>query len=170
LRSSRRANPVEPLKNEDAARSVHNKEEAMSEESFLDQMKAFGARLGLPKVDVDKLIDIQLKNIDAFAQSAHVAGEGAKAIAEKQRSIIDAALRETSEMVRDFHPAGDPQAVLAKQKDFAKRAFELTMQNTRDIAELTKKTTTTATTIVQDRLRSSLTELRDSVTRTGGGS
>jgi hypothetical protein len=42
-------------------------------------------------------------------------------------------------MVRDFHPAGDPQSILAQQKDYAKRAFELTMQNTRDIAELTKK-------------------------------
>jgi phasin family protein len=139
----------------------------MSEESFLDQMKAFGARLGLPQVDVDKLIDMQVKNIDAIAQSAHVAGEGAKALADKQRNIIDAAFRETSAMVRDFHPAGNPQAVLAKQKDFAKRAFELTVQNTRDIAELTKKTTTDATTIVQERLRSSLTELRNSVTRSG---
>jgi phasin family protein len=149
---------------------AENKEENMSEETFLDQMKAFGARLGLPEVDVSKLIDVQLKNIDAMAQSAHVVGEGAKAMADKQRSIVEAAFHETSAMVRDFHPAGDPQAALAKQKDFAKKAFELTVQNTRDIAELTKKTTTDATTIVQDRLRSSLTELRDSVSRTGGGS
>jgi phasin family protein len=149
---------------------AEDKEENMSDESFLDQMKAFGARLGLPEVDVNKLIDVQLKNIDAMAQSAHVVGEGAKAMADKQRSIVEAAVRETSAMVRDFHPAGDPQAALAKQKDFAKKAFELTVQNTRDIAELTKKTTTDATTIVQDRLRSSLTELRDSVSRTGGGS
>jgi phasin family protein len=149
---------------------AEDKEENMSDESFLDQMKAFGARLGLPEVDVNKLIDVQLKNIDAMAQSAHVVGEGAKAMADKQRSIVEAAFRETSAMVRDFHPAGDPQAALAKQKDFAKKAFELTVQNTRDIAELTKKTTTDATTIVQDRLRSSLTELRDSVSRTGGGS
>jgi phasin family protein len=71
-------------------------------------------------------------------------------------------------MVRDFHPVGDPQATLARQKDYAKRAFELTMQNTRDIAELTRKSTTDATGIVRDRLRASLTELRDSVSRAGG--
>jgi hypothetical protein len=41
------------------------------------------------------------------------------------------------------------------------------MQNTRDIAELTKKTTTDATAIIQERLRASLTELRDSVSRAG---
>ena len=142
----------------------------MATESLLDQIKNFGARLGLPKVDVDKLIDLQLKNIDAITQSAHVAGEGAKTLAAKQREIIDAAFKQTSDMVREFHPTGDPQEILAKQKDYAKKAFELTMQNTRDLADLAKKTTSDATTIVQERLRSSLAELRDSVTRTKGGS
>jgi phasin family protein len=136
-------------------------------ESFLDQMKAFGARLGLPKVDVDKLVDIQLKNIDALGRSAQATGEGAKALADKQREIIQAAFKETSAMVSGFRPVGDPQATLAKQQDYAKRAFELTMQNTRDIAELAKKTTTDATMIIQDRLRASLTELRESVSRAG---
>jgi phasin family protein len=136
-------------------------------ESFLDQMKAFGARLGLPKVDVDKLVDIQLKNIDALGRSAQATGEGAKALADKQREIIQAAFKETSAMVSGFRPVGDPQATLAKQQDYAKRAFELTMQNTRDIAELAKKTTTDATMIIQDRLRASLTELRESVNRAG---
>ena len=80
----------------------------MATKSLLDQIKSFGARLGLPKVDVDKLIDLQLKNIDAIAQSAHVAGEGAKTLAAKQREIIDAAFKQTSDMVREFHPTGDP--------------------------------------------------------------
>jgi hypothetical protein len=60
----------------------------MSTEAFIDQIKAFGARLGLPKVDVDKLVDIQLKNIDALGRSAQNAGEGAKALADKHREIM----------------------------------------------------------------------------------
>jgi phasin family protein len=134
-------------------------------ESFLDQMKAFGSRLGLPKVDVDKLIDIQRKNIDALGRSAQVTGEGAKALANKQREIMEAAFKETSAMVSAFRPGGEQQAILAKQQDYARRAIELTVQNTRDIAELATKTTTEATSIIQDRLRASLTELRDSVSR-----
>ena len=78
----------------------------MTTESFMDQIKAFGARLGLPKVDVDKLVDIQLKNIDALGRSAQTAGEGAKALADKQREIMEAAFKETSAMVRDFRPVG----------------------------------------------------------------
>jgi len=140
----------------------------MTTESFMDQIKAFGARLGLPKVDVEKLVDMQLKNFHALGRSARTAGEGAKAVAEKQREIIDAAFKETSAMVKDFHPSGDPQAIVAKQRDYAKKAFKLTMQNTRDIAQLTAKTTTEATEILRERLRAGLAELRDSVSRPGG--
>ena len=139
----------------------------MMTDSILEQMKAFGARLGLPKVDVDKLVDMNLKNIDALGRSAQVAGEGAKALAEKQREIVETAFRETSAMVRDFKPPGNPQEILAKQSEYARKAFEITMQNTQDIAELTKKTSTDATSILRDRLRDSLAELRESISRAG---
>ena len=50
-----------------------------------------------------------------------------------------------------------------KQTEFAKKAFDITLQNTRDIAELAMKTTSDATAIVRERLRESLSELRNSV-------
>jgi phasin family protein len=137
----------------------------MASESLLDQMKSFGARLGLPKVDVDKLVDMNIKNFEALSRSAQAAGEGAKALAQKQREIVEAAFRETSAMVRDFKPSGNPTELLAKQSEYAKKAFEITVQNTRDVAELAKKTSSDATAIVRDRLRESLAELRDSLTR-----
>lgn len=139
----------------------------MTTDSIVEQMKAFGARLGLPKVDVDKLVDMNLKNIDALGRSAQAAGDGAKALADKQREIVETAFRETSAMVRDFKPSGNPQEILDKQSEYARKAFEITMQNTKDIAELTRKTSTDATSILRDRLRDSLAELRDSISRVG---
>jgi hypothetical protein len=41
------------------------------------------------------------------------------------------------------------------------------MQNTRDITELAAKTAADPAAIIQERLRSSLAELRESVTRAG---
>jgi phasin family protein len=135
----------------------------MASDSFLDQMKAFGSKLGLPRVDVDKLVEMNRKNFEAFVKSASVAGEGAKALAEKQREIIQAAFKETAARVKDFHPAGSPQEVLAKQAEYARKAFEVAMQNTRDLAELTTKTTAEATKIVRDRIQENLGELQESV-------
>ena len=135
----------------------------MPSNSFLDQIKAFGARLGLPKVDVDKLVEMNRKNFEALMRSASVAGEGAKALAEKQREIVQVALNETSAMVKDFHPTGSPQEIVAKQSEYARKAFEVAIQNTRDLAELATKTTAEAAGIVRERIQDNLRVLRESV-------
>jgi phasin family protein len=57
--------------------------------------------------------------------------------------------------------------MLVKQTEFAKKAFDMTLQNTRGIAELAMKATSDATAIVRARLRESLSELRNSVSATG---
>jgi phasin family protein len=147
--------------------ALHKEEESMATQSFLDMIQEFGTGLGVPKVDVDKLIEVHRRNIDALGRSAQVATEGAKSLADKQREIIETAFRETSAMVRDFKPTGNPQEMLVKQTEFAKKAFDITLQNTRDIAELAMKTTSDATAIVRERLRESLSELRDSVSLAG---
>ena len=135
----------------------------MPSDSFLDQIKAFGARLGLPKVDVDKLIEMNRKNVEALMQSASVVGEGAKALAEKEREIVQVVFKETSAMVKNFRPTGSPQEIVAKQSEYARKAFEVAMQNTRDLAELATKTTAEAAGIVRERIHDNLRVLQESV-------
>ena len=137
-------------------------------DSFLDQMKAFGAKLGLPKVDVDKLVEMNRKNFDALMRSASVARESTKAFAEKQGEIIQAAIKETSAMVKDFHPTGSPQEIVAKQSEYARKAFEVAMKNTRDLAELATKSTAEAARIIRERIHDNLIELQESVSSVFG--
>jgi phasin family protein len=141
---------------------------AQDTQSWLDMLKKFGSELGLPKVDVDQLIETHRKNLDALERSAQVAAEGAKSLADKQREIVETAFREAAAMARDFKPTGDPKEVLAKQTEFAKKAFDIAVQNTRDVAELATKTTSDATAIIRDRLRESLNELAASLRRANG--
>jgi phasin family protein len=142
-------------------------EEKMTEatQSWLEMFKKFGSDLNLPKVDVDKLIEIHRKNLDAVEQSAQVASMGAKSLADKQREIIETVFSEAAAMARDFKPTGDPSEVLAKQTEFAKKAFDITIQNTRDVAQLATQTTTDASKIIRDRLQESLNELGASLRR-----
>jgi phasin family protein len=83
----------------------------------------------------------------------------------KQREIVEAAFGEVSAMARDFKPMGNPQEVLSKQAEFAKKAFDITVQNTREIAELTRQSATDATRIIKDRLKDSLAEIGASIDR-----
>jgi phasin family protein len=145
-------------------------EETMTEatQSWVELLKKLGRDLNLPKVDVDQLIEMHRKNIDALEQSAQVASGGVESLADKQREMIETAFREAAAMARDFKPSGDPKEVLAKQAEFAKKAFDIAVQNTRDIAQLATQTTTDASKIIQGRLRESLNELGASLRRAQG--
>ena len=136
--------------------------------SFLDMFKKFGTDLSLPKFDVDKLVEVQRKNIDALGRAAQAAGEGAQALGAKQREILETTFRETTQAVRDFKPGGDPAAIVAKQSEFARKAFEAALQNTRDVAELARKAATDPATILKDRMQENLKELQEALTRPGG--
>ena len=140
----------------------------MPSDSFLDQIKAFGARLGLPKVDVDKLVEMNRKNFEALMRSASVAGEGAKALAEKQREIVQVVFKETSAMVKNFRPTGSPQEIVAKQSEYARKAFEVAMQNTRDLADLATKSTAEAAKIIRERIHDNLSEWQGGASSTFG--
>jgi phasin family protein len=137
-------------------------------QSLADMLKKFGSDLKLPKVDVDKLVDVHLKNLDAFAQTAQIASEGAKALTVKQKEIVESAFDETLNLVKDFKPTGNPQEIIAKQTELARRAFDATIENTRDIAELVKKSSDDALAVISDRIRGSITEIRGSFERGGG--
>ncbi|HKI15324.1 MAG TPA: hypothetical protein VKA12_10040, partial [Roseiarcus sp.] len=58
--------------------------------SFVDIIRQFGSDLGIPKVDVDKLVETHRKNFEAFTQTVLVASDGVKSLATKQKEMIDA--------------------------------------------------------------------------------
>jgi phasin family protein len=152
----RRARPAAP-------RSVGTRkqqEETMAEDniSWRDRFRQFGGDLGLPKVEVEQLIESHRKNLDALGHSTQVAAEGAKSLATKQLEIVETAFRETAALVRDFKPTGDPKAVLARQTAFAKKAFNSVAQNILEVSELATRTTIDATATIRNRLRESLRE------------
>jgi phasin family protein len=78
----------------------------------------------------------------------------------KQKEIAESALREALNVVREFKPTGTPQEVLAKQTELARKAFDATIENTRDLAELVKKSNEYVYAIVVDRIRGSIKEIR----------
>ena len=95
------------------------------------------------------------------------AGEGAKALADKQREIMEAAFKETSAMVGGFHRVGDPQEHAHQTKglrETSPRAHDAEHTRRRRAGQEDDDRRDGDR---RDRLRESLTELRDSVGRAG---
>jgi phasin family protein len=130
--------------------------------SFASMFTKLAEDLKLPRVDTETLIEAHRKNIDALARSAEAASEGAKALAVKQREIVEEAIRETSAVVREFE-LESPQDAVAKQSELARRAFEAAIRNTGDVAQLVQKSSADALTIIQERMQQSFEEIRGSV-------
>ncbi len=128
--------------------------------SYIDMLRKFGNDIGLPKLDIDKLIETHRKNIDALGQSAKVAAEGAQSLAQKQREILEASLREALALVQNFQPLNNPQEILARQTEFARKVFDITLQGAQSTAEMARQSTTEAVKVIQDRIKHSFEEIR----------
>jgi phasin family protein len=133
--------------------------------SYIEMLRKFGSDLGLPKLDVDKLIEAQKNNIDALGQSARAAAQGAQSVAQKQREVLEAGLREAANLAREYQPLGRIQENLAVQTEFARKVFEIAVKGAQESATTARQSTGEAVKIIQDRLKESFEELRASVSR-----
>ena len=132
-------------------------------QNFTDMFKNLGEQLKIAPFDMTKIMEHQQKNLEAMTKSWQAMAGGANEVAKKQRAILDEAVKDVTAMVHDYKPGGSPQDMMAKQAEFAKKAMEAAIANTRDIAELTKKSAGEALTIVHDRMKESFDEIRSSV-------
>ena len=133
--------------------------------SYLDMFRKFGSDLGLPKLDVEKLLEAQKKNLDALGRSAKVAAQGVQSVAQKQREVLEAGLREATSLAREYKPLGKVEENLALQSEFARRVFDIAVKGAQDSTATARQSTTEAVKIIQDRMKESFEEFRDSVGR-----
>jgi phasin family protein len=133
--------------------------------SYLDMFRKFGSDLGLPKLDVEKLLEAQKKNLDALGRSAKVAAQGAQSVAQKQREVLEAGLQEATSLAREYKPLGKIQENLALQTEFAKKVFDIAVKGAQDSTATARQSTTEAVKIIQDRVKESFEEFRNSVGR-----
>ena len=102
-------------------------------QSYIDMLRSFGSNFGLPQVDVEKLLEMNRKNLEALGESAKVAAGGAQSVAQKQREVLEAGLREASALARSYQPMGNAQEILAKQTEFVKKVFDISVQGAREL-------------------------------------
>jgi phasin family protein len=130
--------------------------------SYIDMLKKFGSDLGLPKLNVDELLQSQKKNIDALGQSAKVAAQGAQTVAQKQREVMEAGLREAATLAGKYKPL-KVQENLALQTEFARKVFEIAVKGAQDSASTARQSTTEAAKIIQDRVKDIFEDFRASI-------
>ena len=129
-------------------------------ESFIDMFTKFGQDLKMPAVDVDAVIEHHRKNLDAFEKSAKASAAGASALMNRQREMLQDTLREITDMAQGIRSSGNPQDMMAKQAEFAKRSFEAAVRNAGEVAEMVQKSGAESIEILRERIRGAMDEIR----------
>ena len=80
-----------------------------------DPAAAFAA-FKLPTFDVDALVALQRRNIEAFSTVQKMAADSVKVLTTRQAEIARGAIDEYVAAVGEFYDAKDPKAGVAKQK------------------------------------------------------
>ena len=63
-------------------------------QNFTDMFKKFGEQLKVPSFDMTKIMEHQQKNLEAMTKSWQAVAGGASEIAQKQRAIFEAAMKD----------------------------------------------------------------------------
>jgi len=129
-------------------------------DTFLDMFSRFGRDLKLPNVDVEAIVSHHRKNLEALEKSARAGAEGASSLLQRQREMLQDTLREVTDMAQSYRAPGNPQELMAKQTEFARKSFETALKNAGEVAELVKKSGTESVDILRGRIKEAMEEIR----------
>jgi phasin family protein len=134
-----------------------------------DLGKAMGD-MRAPTVDLETVVAMQRKNMEALTQANQLAIEGAQAVMRHQMEMTRRTMEEFSTMFASFfQPNGSMEERLAKQAEISKTALEKGLANAREVAELMAKANTEAFGVLTRRVTETLEELRDYATKRTNG-
>jgi phasin family protein len=129
--------------------------------SFMDMFAKFGHDLKLPHVDVEAILDHHRKNLEALEKSAKVTAAGTASVMNRQREMLEETLREATDMANNYRAPGNPKELITRQTEFARKAFESTLSNAGEVAEMVKKSGTESIDILRARIKEAMAEVRD---------
>ncbi len=80
----------------------------------------------------------------------------------KQRSALEEALADITDMVKSATDTSDPGKALEKGSEFAKKSFETTIKNATEMTEIIRDSGAQSFEILKSRAEESISELRES--------
>lgn len=130
-----------------------------SSNPFLDMFQDFGKNLNIPGPDMNNIMDYHRKNLQALQAATQVGSSSAQALMAKQREALEKALAEITETVQSASQGGSPTEMAQAPMDLARKAFETTLQNTQEMAEIVRQGNEDAFEVLRARVMESIEDI-----------
>ena len=132
----------------------------------VDFSKVLG-EIKMPGVDVESILATQRKNIEAVTAANQLAIEGLQAVLRRQAEILRQSLEAAGTAATEVISAGTPEEKATKQAELLKTAFEKSLSNVRELAEMVAKSNTEAADVLAKRVSESLEEVKTAMSGKG---
>ena len=115
----------------------------------------------VPGMDPSILIEAQKKNMDALMAANQAAASGYQDLFKKQVAIFEETMSEAQKQMAAFDPSKMTPEAAEAQAQLAQAAYERAIRHMTELAEAAKDANSKAFAIVSERMKDSMTELRD---------
>lgn len=120
-----------------------------------------------PQVDVNKMLTLQRKNLEALSAAGQAINQSTQAIARRGAEFVRDNVEEALNASRDLMTgATTPDKAAAAQGDLAKQIFQGTMEQIREVSEMASKAQFEAFDILSNRFSRSIDEAKDLAPKT----
>jgi phasin family protein len=126
---------------------------------FMDASKML-SDFKFPGVDLEKVVAVQRKNVEALTSANQTALEGIQAIAKRQSEILRSMIEESNSVLKAMMEQGSPEEKMTKQADLLKTSFEKTLGHMRELSEMVAKSNREAFDVINSRVTESLEEMK----------
>ena len=98
------------------------------------------ATMKMPMVpNIEALMAVQKRNMEALSAANRIALEGAQAVAQRHMELMQQTMSEVGETMKALSAGDGPQAKAATQTDLLKRAYERAVANTKEMSDLIQR-------------------------------
>jgi phasin family protein len=101
------------------------------------------------------------KNLEALTRANEISISGLQAVATRQMEFVQKAVSEATQLSMQGAQAQSVPDAIARQADLARQAFDQSISNMRELADLLQKSNREAVDVVNQRIAQSLAELKE---------
>ncbi len=134
--------------------------------------EAFTAAFGEMKMphapDVDALMATHRRNLEVLAEANRLAMEGAQAMLKRQAELAQQAMGAFTEGLQQLATAEAPNAKAARQAKLMKEAYERTVRNAKEMADLISRANSEALNLLNRRIGEAMEEVEALLSKVGG--
>lgn len=116
-------------------------------------------------IDVNAMMDIQRKNLEALNKASQAAFEGAQAVAQKQAELFKAAFDQATSAAESLGKVSSPQDLATKELELCKAAFESSLANSKKVTDVVAKANDTAVKVINARIAEAFDEVKGQMTK-----